>query len=79
MQKWAIALGIPAVVAIGILIREYPEYWWVALVVPLALVRYLMRRTLTERPLLPKSKDPEFTDQSHTASSSREEDRSRLP
>ena len=75
MQKWAIVLGIPAVVASGILINEYPEYWWVALAVPLALVRYMMRRTLTERQAPPQSKDPEFTEQSHTAPSSREDKR----
>ena len=69
----AIVLGIPAVVAIGILINEYPEYWWVALALPLALVRYMMRRTVAETPAPPKSKDPEFRDQSHSASASREE------
>jgi hypothetical protein len=73
MQKWLIILGIPAIVAVGILINEYPEYWWVALAAPLALVRYLMRRTVSESSSTPHRKDPEFTERSHTTASSRED------
>jgi glucose-6-phosphate-specific signal transduction histidine kinase len=67
MQKLAIVLGIPILVALGIVVTEYPEYWWVLLAVPLALVRYLMRRTLTQRSdSLPVKRAAETTDQSHT-------------
>jgi hypothetical protein len=29
-----ILVGIPAVVVCGILINEYPQYWWLALAAP---------------------------------------------
>ena len=67
MQKLAIVLGIPIFVALMIVVSEYPEYWWVLLAVPLALVRYLMRRTLTQRSdSFPVKSAAETTDQSHT-------------
>ena len=67
MQKLAIVLGIPILVALVIVVSEYPEYWWVLLAVPLALVRYLMRRTLTQRSdSFPVKSTAETTDQSHT-------------
>jgi hypothetical protein len=67
MQKLAIVLGIPIFVALMIVVSEYPEYWWVLLAVPLALVRYLMRRTLTQRSdSFPVKSAAETTDQSRT-------------
>jgi len=64
MQKWLIVLGIPAIVAVGIFINEYPEYWWVTLAAPLALVRYMMRRTVSDSSDTPRRKDPELTGRS---------------
>jgi hypothetical protein len=67
MQKLAIVVGIPILVALGIVVSEYPEYWWILLAVPLALIRYLMRRTLTQRSdSSPMNRPAETTDQSHT-------------
>jgi ABC-type antimicrobial peptide transport system permease subunit len=67
MQKLAIVLGIPVLVALVVVVTEYPEYWWVLLAIPLALVRYLMRRTLTQRSdSLPVDRAAETTDQDHT-------------
>ena len=46
MEKYIIAIGIPIIAVIGIYVYENPQYWWVAVVAPMALFRFLMRRTI---------------------------------
>jgi hypothetical protein len=76
MHKLAIVLGIPLIVVAGILVNEYPEYWWVALAGPLALIRVLMRRTLTEKSdHRPLKTVIDVTDQGHTVKLEKTDDR----